>query len=350
MLLEANESTTLLIKARRLLMQTAIQELRVSADDLPKYKPPPPAVAVAGSSSSSSSQQATSTFNPYQRHRYNATGQPQQPDSYESTTETRLKQLQKKQEKLEAQFSSIDDRELVAFRPNQQAPPLSASTTTTTSSSTNGPSDGTLLAQRMKRLEQERKEREEGGFTTKAMRELQKMQNTKVYSHCKLRIQFPDGSALEGKFLPRETVEIVKQTVSECFTVNGLDFDLYVAPPRRQLDISQTLQQEGLVPAAKVFVSWKSSPSNDVFLKQELFSSDTSAAPAFPTAKPVVQQQAAKKKDDSGDDKKKAATSTKSSREDDLLRRMMGGSKGGSSKAKRASDGKSGGKPKWFKG
>ena len=220
-----------------------------------------------------------------------------------------------------------------------------------TSSTSAQPSDGALLAQRMKRLEQERKEREEGGFTTKAMRDLQKMKNAKVYSHAKLRIQFPDASAIEAKFLPKETVETVKQVVQECL-ITSYKFDLYVAPPRRQLDVSQTLQQEGLVPAAKCFVSWKGGgpATGSAFIKEHLFQSQA-AAPSFPTAKPVVQE--AKRKNN--DDSKPAAAGAKpkkSSREEDLLARMMGGKGGGgSSNAKKApSDEKKSGKPKWFKG
>jgi len=339
-LTEQEESTSHLVKARRLLMQTAIQDLGMQSDDLPRYKPPPAAVSV------SSSTATTTGFNPYQPHRYNATGQPQQPAAYESTTETRLRQLQSRQERLEAQLQgeALTDRELVALRPNQQAAALVSVSNPTAS----GPSDGALLAQRMQRLEQERKEREEGGFTTKAMRDLQNIKKAKVYSHAKLRVQFPDGSAIEAKFLPKETVESVKAVVNECFTVSSsLEFDLYVAPPRRKLDVTQTLQQEGLVPAAKCFVSWKGGGPKNEFIKEELFQSEA-AAPSFPTAKPVVQE--AKKKEDSGNNNNKSegGTAKKPSREDDLLRRMMGGSKGGG-KAKKDSDSKTG-KPKWFKG
>lgn len=336
-------------------MQTAIQDLNMNAQDLPKYKPPPAAVSLLSGSSTTTN---NSTFNPYQRHRYNAAGQPQQPDSYESTTETKLRQLQSRQERLEAQLQgqALQDRELVALHLNQQSNSVVSSVDNPTTTSA-GPSDGALLAQRMQRLEQERKEREEGGFTTKAMRELKKMKAAKVYSHAKLRIQFPDGSALEAKFLPRETVETVQQVVTECFINSiGMQFDLYVAPPRRKLNVSQTLQQEGLVPAAKCFVSWKgaSGPANGAaFLKPELFQSEA-AAPSFPTAKPVVQE--AKQKSDTtkrSDSGGADASSKKPSREEDLLRRMMGGSGAkGSSKAKKAGDGKSGGggKPKWFQG
>ena len=95
-------------------MQTAIADLNMNANDLPKYKPPPAATTTTTSSS-------TTGFNPYKSNRHNATGQPQQPDAYESTTETKLKQLQSRQERLEAQLQGqqLENRELVAFRPNE---------------------------------------------------------------------------------------------------------------------------------------------------------------------------------------------------------------------------------------
>jgi hypothetical protein len=349
-LLSEHESTSVLIQARRLLLQTCISELNMSADDLPKYKPP--AVGTTAIE-----------FNPYKSNRHNATGQPQQPDAYESTTETKLKQLQSRQERLEAQLQGqqLQNRELVALRPpneeeEEQQQQVHNITTTTTTTSAPPSSDGALLAQRLKRLEQERREREEGGFTTKAMRELQKMKHQKVYSHAKLRIQFPDASAIEAKFLPKETVETVKRVVRDCLVVSPHqhDFDLYVAPPRRLLNVSQTLEQEGLVPAAKCFVSWKggggpaTTTTNGAFIKEHLFQSPA-AAPCFPIAKPVVQEE--KKKNDNN--VKPAAKPKKSSREEDLLARMMGGSSGGGgggNTSKKASDEKKSGKPKWFKG
>jgi hypothetical protein len=308
------ESTALLDKARRLLMTTAIHELHMKTDDLPKYKPPPARLSNTSAAAVAPAAQAAS-FNPYQGHRHNSTGQPQPQESYISPTETKLRQLKAKQDRLEAQLqgSGLQDRELVAFHPPQQATVVSSDAPPT--------SDGGLLAQRMQRLEQERLQREEGGFTTKAMRDLQKLKRTKVYSHAKVRIQFSDGSALEAKFLPKETLDVVKNLIDECLLV-PLEFDLYVAPPRRQLDFAKSLQEEGLVPAAKVFCSWKGATPPATFLKQELFHS---VASAYPTAKPLVQES---KKQVDEDTKQVGGPAKKNpSREEAMLQRMMGGGK-----------------------
>ena len=181
------------------------------------------------------------------------------------------------------------------------------------------------------------------------MRDLEKLKKQKVYSHAQLRVQFPDGSALEAKFLPKETIEVVKAVLKESFLC-PMDFDLYVAPPRRKLNDASTLEEEGLVPAAKVFLSWKVDSSPDkgapigTFLKPELFRDGR--APAYPSAKPLVQDESenrSAKKNKSTDDNDK-----KPSREDELLRRMLGKGRLG----EKPKDGKSNnvGKPSWFKG
>lgn len=133
-LLSEHESTSFLIQARRLLLQTCISELNMSADDLPKYKPPPSLVSTTTT---------TIEFNPYKSNRHNATGQPQQPDAYESTTETKLKQLQSRQERLEAQLQGqqLQNRELVALRPNEEQQQQQVHNITTTGTSAQ-PSDG----------------------------------------------------------------------------------------------------------------------------------------------------------------------------------------------------------------
>eukprot|EP00978_Attheya_sp_CCMP212_P003562 scaffold7467_cov39-Attheya_sp.AAC.1 len=191
-------------------------------------------------------------------------------DREPSRTESQLQALKSKQERLERKLHThLVEREWVATRPGAGIVPpphltsAAASASAATSSSGGGGSgDGSLLAAQMKRRQEERKKREEGGFTTQAMRDLEQMKKSKVYSHVQLRINFSDGSYVTGKFLPKETLETVRQVLlKEVLIVSSSDssyaFDLYVAPPRRKLDWSKTLQQEGLVPAAKLHVSWK---------------------------------------------------------------------------------------------
>ena len=137
----------------------------------------------------------------------------------------------------------------------------------------------------------------------------------------------------------------------------SLDFDLYVAPPRRLLNDTNTLDQEELVPAAKIHVSWKvgASPTGGApgcYLRAELFSGGSHAS-AFPDAKPIVKeantQSNLKRKDSTNDN----GNGGGQSKEDLLMARMMGkktgllGMKGADKDGKKSGGG---GKPKWFKG
>jgi len=318
-----NEKQSHLITARRLLMTRAIQDLGIKSEELPQYRQPP---------TENASGQATSTtggsFNLYAGHRFDAksaaVGANLGPDSnYVSPTETQLQRLQKQQAEMESKFQNLQNREWIATMPGQSLP-------TSTSSSSNTPeqpSDSTLLAARMKQQQEQQRQREHGTLTTKAMRDLEQLKKKKVYSHVILTIQFADGCKLLGKFLPKETIQVVKQEIQQvCLDITSREFDLYVAPPRRLLDKKNSLQQEGLVPAAKIFVSWKvaSAPDKNAapgsYLQSHLFS-QTSAS-LFPSAQPVVGATAESSKP--ADNKKPASKKKKSNREESLLKRMMG--------------------------
>lgn len=349
----ANENTNHLVKARRLLTKKAIDDLQMRAEELPKYKPPV-RLTDARDHEDARSQMATSgqEFNPYKEHRFDgmsaALGESLGPDSnYVSPTEQQLQALQSQQKKLENSLHKpLLDRELSASLPTTVSSNVSAVASSAMRSE--GPSDGSLLASQFSKREKERRQREEKGFTTKAMRDLERLKKQKVYSHAQLRIQFSDGSALEAKFLPKEKIEAVKSVIKSALLIPDLDFDLYVAPPRRKLMGSSSLQAEGLVPAAKVFLSWKtdSAPPRGApvgtFLKPELFRNGN--APTYPSAKALTQEQeelrAAKKS-------KPGVNVSKSSKEDDLVRRIMG--QGGGLGKPRGGGTAGGGKPKWFK-
>jgi hypothetical protein len=145
---------------------------------------------------------------------------------------------------------------------------------------------------------------------------------------------------------------------------NQVEFDLYITPPKLVLTESKTLLEEGLVPAAKVHVSWKNKKGGislpDSFLQPGLFEkSSTVAEAAFPDSKPVAE------KVDKSKHSSLVSGQGGESREEQLMKRMMGKKKGlgklggGSTKNQSSKSGtsskddpKSGskGKPKWFKG
>jgi hypothetical protein len=354
-----NEEQSHLLTARRLLTMRAVQDLGMTPKELPVFRPPPALVSTtasttAGTSSSTAAGTISDGFNPYATHRFDAksaaAGQNLGPDSnYVSKTESALQRLQQRQAALEQELHTVENPEWSAYAPHQ--PVVVAPSNSTIPAK----SDAGLLAEKLQKQQQERLQREQGGFTTKAMRDLEKLKKQKVYAHATLTIQFPDGFKLVGKFLPNARIGNVKIAMqTDCLLLDDTQaFDLYVTPPRRLLGDQQTLQEEGLVPAAKIFVSWKgvAPPVTQQYLQPSLFLA--AAAPqVFPQGKPVVAAAATSaststQNDDDDDGDKKPAAET---REEALMRRMMGGKSGlaGGSSSKPTGKGGTGKKPKWF--
>jgi tether containing UBX domain for GLUT4 len=336
-----------LLVARRILTIRAVQDLGMKAEELPEYREPPVVSLTSGTPS-------VAEFNPYVGHRFDAqsmaVGANLGPDpNYVSKTDSELQKLLEKQAKLEAQRQKIDP-EWRAFRPDESVnSTASASSLADIGPSSNiaGPSDSSLLAERMKKQQQERLQREQGGFTTKAMRDLEKLKKEKVYSHVTLTVQFPDGYKLVGKFVPSDKIKLVQQSLQQhCLTMQN-DFDLYITPPRRLLLPTRTLKQEDLVPAAKVFVSWKQSPPQAPYLDESLF--EVLQPISFPESKLIVDESKGKSTGSSSDQGAAKSTKSATDRESALLSKMMGGAKsilGSGSKKDPSSTSK---KPKWFK-
>lgn len=367
-----NESRDTLLHARKILIQSAVKDLNIDKDDLPPVPKAPSALPkstfaappTSAAAPATSNRQPSSGFNIYKGHSYNVQSAAMgAPDPYMdaglSNTERQLQQLQSKRDRLEREIQSDVkmDRGLVAYKAGSGPTGIISSNSSTSGggAETGGRGDSSLIAARMKRMEEERKKREEGGFTTKAMRDLERMKKAKVYSHAQIRINFSDGTHLHAKFLPREKVSAVRSVIESSFQpsiAQSLDFDLYVAPPRRLLIDTKTLEEEELVPASKIHVSWKAggAPSGN-FLRDELFLAGGGTA-AFPDAKPVITTPAAAGKNQNGVDSKKRGGNGPS-KEELLMQRMLGkpSTLGGNSSSKKTDqDGaKKIGKPKWFK-
>ena len=97
-------------------------------------------------------------------------------------------------------------------------------------------------------------------------------------------------------------------------------FELYTTPPRTLLHSNETIQGLGLVPAAKIYVSWKK--AHTAKIRPVLFAPQT-IAPLLPQSAvihPESQSAAAKSKTTAAPQQKK----TKAEKEANLLKRMMG--------------------------
>lgn len=194
-----NEETETLLRGRHALIQSAVKDFDMDEGNfppVPKVAPPlvPPAAsssiaAAAAQGSNSRETGSTAEFNVYKAHSYNIQSAAMgAPDPYSdaagaamSITERQLQDLKAKKDKLERDIqSNIEmDRGLVACREGSSPILLEAAPASGATSGV-GKSDSSLIAARMKRMEEERRKREEGGFTTKAMRDLEKIKKAKV--------------------------------------------------------------------------------------------------------------------------------------------------------------------------
>ena len=369
-----------LVRPRRLLLQAAVGELGLEAGDIPPppAAPPPaldPASASASASAGAAAAAAPPPFDPYssQQHGARGGGGGREP----SATERELAALVSKRERLEARLQKLgpEGRAIRAYRPGEATVPAPVPVPVPAPTPAPGGGDGSLLASRMRRMEEERRRREDGPLTTRAMRELESLKRARVYPHASLRIGFADGASVTARFLPTETVGTVASVVAERCLRPDLNppppaLDLYVAPPRRLLDPGATLDGEGLVPAARVHASWGAAPpawtagrdgkrQPGWYLREELFASAAAAAAAgaaFPSSELVAEEgrSGGRKGGGAGGRKGGGAGNAAEAREEAMMRRMMGGKKGGGKKpgggSGKAGPGGGGGRPKWFKG
>ncbi|KAL4648653.1 tether containing UBX domain for GLUT4-like [Arapaima gigas] len=138
------------------------------------------------------------------------------------------------------------------------------------------------IRKRFAQLKSERKHLEETPLMTKNMRESQMKEKMERYPKVVVRIQFPDRHVLQGFFRPLETVSILKQFVRNHLADPQMNFYLFIAPPKVNLDDpTATLFQANLFPAALVYFG--SDVKTDCYLQKQLLESSVSALQADET-------------------------------------------------------------------
>ena len=115
------------------------------------------------------------------------------------------------------------------------------------------------------------------------------MKKAKLFTHAQLRFYFSDGISVSANFYPKESIANVQNLIKkDIFLIaDKYDFDLYVTPPRRNLSLDKTLLEEELLPAARIFVSWKTGMSPGVgveYIKPALFIQNGSVVNSFPNS------------------------------------------------------------------
>jgi hypothetical protein len=336
-----------IVQARHTLAQVAVHQLQCPPDAIPTFQPPKPKVEIKQTTNAAGFTSTTTStgFNIYQGRRFD--GQSAAvganlgpPEGWKSKTEQELNRLQKQQAKLQEKLQkAAGGRDwTVVLLPSSNT--LVATADAAAAHASNSKEESKLLAQHIQKQHASRQAAENRGFTTKAMRDLEALKKANVYSHTQLAIQFPNALVVKANFLPQETVRVVmdelrQHVFAQEHAASLPPFELYITPPRQLIEPNKKLHEIGLVPAAKVYVSWKQplQPSTDDdsawFVRPELLQSKQKG-PAMPISMAVLS------KDTNEDAKKPAAASapaadtnkkpkkTNADKEANLLARMMG--------------------------
>eukprot|EP00529_Nitzschia_sp_RCC80_P022735 CAMPEP_0113459042 /NCGR_PEP_ID=MMETSP0014_2-20120614/10240_1 /TAXON_ID=2857 /ORGANISM="Nitzschia sp." /LENGTH=488 /DNA_ID=CAMNT_0000350597 /DNA_START=109 /DNA_END=1575 /DNA_ORIENTATION=+ /assembly_acc=CAM_ASM_000159 len=371
-----NEDTQFLVETRRKIHSVLVHELHCKPDALPVQPEPRNRVEVRTTVHPSGHTTTTTStgFDVYQGHKFD--GQSQAvgvnlgpPSGWKSKTEQELEILQNRQkvleeEKQKGKNGGGPDRQWELLFPGQKSQQqLTSQQGSIVSSLLGGGSgsggttagDSSLIAQHYKQQAAKRLEAENRGFTTKAMRDLEKIKKQKVYGHTVLAITFADGVVVKGAFKPREKIQAVinelhDNVLTSTSNEDGgggsiVDFELYQTPPRTLCKASETLYDLGLVPAAKVHVSWKTKPSGSksgsssvgTYLRRDFVEryQQQQSSVTMPKGTSVVDGADGTTGKNNEDSKKKSSSSaaesggtkkkkTKAEKERDLLARMMG--------------------------
>ena len=114
---------------------------------------------------------------------------------------------------------------------------------------------GLLVAAAKARMD---KAKQKESFSTKAMRDLELLRRTRVFTRTLVRVQLPDRSLLQAVFSPQEPLAAVAAELRAALAPDAQrPFFLYTTPPMTRLpDERATLRELGLLPAALVYMGW----------------------------------------------------------------------------------------------
>jgi len=229
----------------------------------------------------------TSSFDPYQTSVVKLGGElPVEP---RSRVQEELSRLKAKRDKILAE-AGIPKRRKSFFKP---LPGFNArSFPAANSASGNAPfSDQNLLLKAMK--DQQEKQEKRGKFSTQAMRDLETLKKSRIFTETLIRVQWPDKTILQAYFSPKESIKELSGMINEILRDELKDgFYLCVTPPLVRLQEEQTFEEAGLVPAALVYMHWKTTEARESFLRDpsslaDARSMDVDEAYSFPHAQAI---------------------------------------------------------------
>lgn len=96
----------------------------------------------------------------------------------------------------------------------------------------------------------------QGMLRTKAMRERDEQLELRRYNYCLVRVRFPNDFILQALFKSSETYEILYQFIQSQLEYDSVPFDLFGHSLKKNTELTSTLAEAGLAPAALINFKW----------------------------------------------------------------------------------------------
>lgn len=111
-----------------------------------------------------------------------------------------------------------------------------------------------------------------GTMKTRKMRQAETEERMKRFRKVLVRVQLPDRVSLQGVFTPQTTIrQVVRFVRAALKDARNVKFHLFVVPPKRMLArMDATLWEEGMVPAAIVYLGLDSCEVGSMELLKEV--------------------------------------------------------------------------------
>jgi len=96
----------------------------------------------------------------------------------------------------------------------------------------------------------------QGMLRNKAMRDRDEQLELRRYNYCLIRVRFPNDFILQAMFKSSETYEILYQFIQEQLQFDTVPFELFGHSLKKTVELSSTLAEAGLAPAALINFKW----------------------------------------------------------------------------------------------
>lgn len=97
---------------------------------------------------------------------------------------------------------------------------------------------------------------QQGMLRTKAMRDRDEQLELRRYNYCLVRVRFPNDFILQALFKSNESYEILYQFIQAQLQFDTVPFELFGHSLKKSVELSTTLAEAGLAPAALINFKW----------------------------------------------------------------------------------------------